>query len=269
MSANIYRHEFRSRLPSVAIWSLAQAILLIFYFSFFPSLADEAALMNEMMERFPAEMRAAFGLDKMDLSTVLGYFSLCFLFAQLCLAVQASTYGVGLVSGEEIERTADFLLSKPVSRTQVLTSKLLAALTGLALTGLAVWASSYAAIELFRGQRPYDGQVLRLVLLSVPIFQMFFLSVGLAISLLVKRMRSVTPYALGLAFGMYVLSAFSGVLGDVKLELITPFKHLDAAALVQSGAYNLPLVALNVSVSLVSLAAGYWLYVRRDIPAVA
>ena len=62
---------------------------------------------------------------------------------------------------------------------------------------------------------------------------------------------------------------FSGVLGDVKLEWITPFKHLDAAAIVQNAAYDTPLVLLNVAVSLVALAASYWLYIRRDIPAVS
>jgi len=79
----------------------------------------------------------------------------------------------------------------------------------------------------------------------------------------------VTPYGLGLGFGAYVLNAFSGVFGDVKLEWITPFKHLDAARIVQQGAYDTPLVLLNVAVTLVSLAVSYWLYLRRDIPSVS
>jgi ABC-2 type transport system permease protein len=214
-------------------------------------------------------MRAAFGLDSVDLSTVLGFFTLVLLFVQLCLAIQASNYGFGLVSIEENELTADFLLTKPVSRAQVMTSKLLAALTSLALTNLAVWASTFAALALFRGEREYELRTLLLLLLSLAVFQLFFLSVGLVISLLVKRVRSVVPYALGLGFGAYVLSAFSGVLGDVALELITPFKHLDPAFIVQQGAYDAPLVLLNVGVTLVSLAASYWLYLRRDIPAVS
>jgi len=165
--------------------------------------------------------------------------------------------------------TADFLLSKPVSRTQVLTSKLLAALTSLTITNLIVWVSSFVAISLFRGDREYDTRTLLLLLLSIVIFQLFFLSVGLVISVLVKRVRSVTPYSLGLGFGAYVLSAFSGILGDVKLELITPFKHLDPARIVRDGAYDTPLVLINVTVSVIALAASYWLYVRRDIPAVS
>jgi ABC-2 type transport system permease protein len=269
MNANIYKHEFRTRLRSVVIWSLAVTALVVIYFSFFAVFADQAALLNEMMERFPAEMRAAFGLDKMDLSTVLGFYSFIFLLVQLCLAIQAGNYGFGLVSIEESELTADFLLSKPVSRTQVLTSKLLAALTSLTLTNLVVWVSSFAAITLFRGEHEYEPRPLLLLLLSIVIFQLFFLSVGLVVSLLVKRVRSVTPYALGLSFGSYVLSAFSGIFGDVKLELITPFKHIDAASIAKHGAYDTPLVLLNLAITLVSLAVSYWLYLRRDIPAVS
>lgn len=269
MNANIYRHEFRARLKSVAIWSVSLALLIFLFFALFPAFATEAELMNEMLANFPAEMRAAFNLDKMNLATVLGYFSFLFMFAQLCLAIQASNYGFGLVSIEEAELTADFLLSKPVSRMEVLSSKLLAALSSLAITNLVVWISSFIAITLFRDQRDYEPRTLLLLLVSALIFQIFFLCVGLLISLLVKRVRSVTPYGLGLGFGAYVLSAFSGVLGDVKLELLTPFKHFDAAAIVANNAYDLPLVLLNVGIAVIALAVSIWLYLRRDIPAVS
>jgi ABC-2 type transport system permease protein len=269
MRANIFRHELRMRLRSVVIWSLAVAALVLFFFSLFPVFADQAALMNEVIARYPAELRAAFALDRVDLSTVLGFYSFIFLFVQLCLAIQASNYGFGLVSIEESELTADFLLSKPVSRRQILTSKLLAAVTSLIITNVVVWAASFAAITLFSEGRAYGVGTLLLLLGGLLIFQLFFLSVGLIGSLLVKRVRSVTPYALGLGFGAYVLSAFSGVLGEVGLELITPFKHLDGAYIIEQGAFDTPLVLLNVAVSLAALAASYALYLRRDIPAVA
>jgi len=269
MTANIYRHEFRARLRSVVIWSLALTLLILFFYSIFPIFADQAALMNEFLQRYPPELRAAFGMDNMDLASVLGFYSFLLMFVQLCLAIQAGNYGFGLVSIEESELTADFLLSKPVSRRQVLTSKLLAALTSLTFTNLVVWVVSFAAIALFRGESAYEPRTLILLLLGIVVFQFFFLSVGLVISLLVKRVRSVTPYALGLGFGMYVLSAFSGIFGDVKLELVTPFKHFDAPYIVQHGAYDMPLVLLNITVTLVALAVSYWLYTRRDIPAVS
>lgn len=269
MSATIYKHEFLARLKSVLIWSLSVTAMILFFFSIFPTFADQAEVTNQLLAKFPPALLEAFGMNKMDLSSVMGFYSLVFMFVQLCLAIQAGNYGFGLVSIEENELTADFLMSKPVSRLQILTSKLLAALSSLLLTDLVISAASFTAIALFHGGRAYEPSTLVLVLFSGLILQLFFLCVGLVISLLVKRVRSVTPYSLGLGFGAYVLAAFSGVFGDVKLEYITPFKHLDPATIVKTGAYDTPLVLLNVAITLVSLAVSYWLYLRRDIPAVS
>jgi len=122
---------------------------------------------------------------------------------------------------------------------------------------------------MFGEGKPYDLTTMLLLLFSVVILQLFFFSVGLVISLLVKRIRNVIPYSLGLAFGTYVLNAFSGVFGEVKLEYITPFKHLEPAYIIEHAAYNTPLLAINLTITLVSLAAAYWLYNRRDIQAVS
>jgi len=268
MAMNIYRHEFKMHLRSIITWSVAIAILILVFVSLFSSFAKQAELMNEMMANFPQQLLTAFGLNGVDLSTVLGYFGFVFLFAQICLAIQAANYGFSLVSIEEREWTADFLLAKPVERTQILTSKLLAALSGLTITNIVVWISSFGFINLFKGDRTYETNTLLLLLLSIVVFQLFFLSVGLVISLLVKRIRSVMPYSMGLGFGMYVLSVFGDMLGTSVLEKLTPFKHFEPNYIIQHGAYDLPLVLISASVIVISLVGSYVLYTRRDIPAV-
>lgn len=268
MAMNIFRHEFNMRLRSVITWSVAVAVLLLVYVSLFSSFASQAELLNDAMANFPEPLRIAFGLNGIDLSTVLGYFGFVFLFTQICLAIQAASYGFSLVSIEESEWTADFLLAKPVGRTQILTSKLLAALCGLTITNIVVWIFSFGCITLFKGDRTYEATPLLLLLLSIVVFQLFFLCVGLVISLLVKRVRSVVPYAMALGFGMYVLSVFGDMLGTSSLEMITPFKHFDPNYIIQHGAYDLPLVLLSALVIVVSLVGSYMLYTRRDIPAV-
>jgi len=268
MATNVFRHELKMHLRSTIVWSAAVAVLILVYVSLFSSFSADAELLTEMLANFPKELLTAFGMDGMDLSTVLGYFSFVFLFVQICLAIQAANYGFSLVSIEEREWTADFLLAKPVGRTQILTSKLLAALSGLIITNVVVWISSFGFINLFKGERTYETTPLLLLLLSLVVFQLFFLSVGLVISLLVKRIRSVTPYAMALGFGMYVLSAFGDMLGESTLEKITPFKHFDPNYIIQHGAYDLPLVLISVSVILIALVGSYLLYTRRDIPAV-
>lgn len=265
---NIYRQEFKMHFRSVITWSMAVTVLLFVFVSLFSSFAEQAVSLNEMMTNFPPQLLSAFGLNGVDLSTVLGFFGFIFLFVQLCLAIQAANYGFSLVSIEEREWTADFLLSKPVKRTRLMTSKLLAAMSGLTITNIVVWASSFGFLNLFRGDKTYAVTPLLLLLLSIVVFQLFFLSVGLVVSLLVKRIRSVTPYSMGLGFGMYVLSVFGDMLGTSILEKITPFKHFEPNYILQHGAYDLPLVPISAIVILISLVGSYVLYTRRDIPAV-
>ncbi len=269
MITNIYTHEVRLKLRSVLIWSLSITALLLFFFSIFQSFAAQAELTNQLMDKFPQALKDAFGLNRMDMSTVLGFFSLVYVFIQLCAAIQAGNFGFGLVSIEESELTADFLLTKPVSRAHILTSKLLAALTALVVTDLVVSLAAFLAIEINKGDHTYDAGTLALLLVGLLLFQLFFLAVGLVISLLVKHIHNVTPFSLGLAFGTYVLNAFNGVFGDVKLEYITPFKHFDPTFILQHKAFDTRLIMITIVISIVAVAISYWLYMHRDIHAVS
>ncbi len=262
---NIFKHEFKMNIRSVIIWSLSLTGLIFMFLSLFSSLAIDAELMNEVMSQMPEELLMAFGMGSLDFSSVLGYFSFLFLFCQVCLAIQASNYGFSLVSIEEREMTADFLLAKPIDRKSILTSKLLAAILSLTITNAVVWISSFVAINMFRDGREYETKALVLLLLSIILFQLFFLTVGMVFSLLMKRVRAVTPLSMALAFGMFVVNAFSGMLGDSKLELITPFKHFDANYILGNTAYDTPLVLISVFVILISLVSSYMLYSKRNI----
>jgi len=252
-------------IKSVAIWSAAVVALIFIFLSIFPSFAKDADLLNEAMSSFPKELLMAFGMADIDMSTVLGFYALAFGFVQLCLAVQAANYGFSILSVEERDLTADFLLAKPVGRNRILTSKLLAALTGLAITNVAVWAGTFVGLVAFNSGRSWEIEPLLLLLSGMAVFQLFFLTVGMLISLLVKRVRSVIPFSMALAFGMYVLNAFAGMLGDVKLELITPFKHFDPNYVINNSAYDVPLVLISVSASAISIVGSYLLYARKDM----
>lgn len=263
---NIYRHEFKMHLRSIITWSISQAAMLFLFTWIFSSIVVDAALLTETLSKFPEELLMAFGMENMDLGSVLGFFSFAFLFSQILLAIQASNYGFGILSVEERELTADFLMVKPVSRQRILFSKVLAAFTGLTITNIVVWISTFVFIDMFKGDQTYEVSTLVLLLSSIVLFQLVFLTLGLFISLLVRRVRNVTPFSMGLGFGMYVLSAFGGMLGDVKLELITPFKHFDPNYIISHQAFP-STIWISVAYILVAAVGTYVLYLRRDIPA--
>ena len=262
---NIFVHEFKTNMRSVITWSISLALLVFVFSSIYSGFAVEAEILNQTLEKFPQEFLMAFGMDGIDLSTVLGFFTLAIVFCQICVSIQAANYGISLVSIEEREMTADFLLTKPVGRTKILTSKLLAAVASLAITNLVVWASSFIFINIYRDGRPYEAKTLSLLLLTMAFMQLFFLTVGMLISLLPRKIRSVTPYSMGMVFGLYVLNAFGDMIGEDKLSYITPFRHFDPNNIVRSGSYDLPLVLISVVLIVLSIGGSYLLYTKRNI----
>lgn len=265
---NIFQLEFKMKLQSVITWSLSIAALLFLFFSIFSTIVEDMEALNAVMANYPPELLAAFGWDQMDLGTVLGFFAFAFSFIQIMISIQAANYGFSLVSVEERELTADFLLAKPVGRAKILTSKLLAALTCLLITNIVLWVASFSSLNAFAGGRSYDSQILTKILITAAFLQLFFLAIGLVISLMVKKVPSVISLSMSSVFGMYILAAFGGSLGEDKFDYLTPFKHFEASKIVSSGEFDIPKVIISVAVIIISVIGSYVLYKRRNIPTV-
>jgi len=183
----------------------------------------------------------------------------------LPLAIQASNYGFSILSVEERELTADFLLSKPISRTKIIVSKFLAALTSLLIIDILLAASTIIAINAFKGDEVVELRNVIILLLSVPLFQLTFMSIGMVISVSIKKVSSVLNFSMGLGFGMFIISSLGGVISSGYLFYLTPFKHFDTAYVLINGSWNWSLLAISVSVMVLSLVASYFLYLKRNI----
>ena len=65
MNINIYKHEFRANLKSVITWSASLASLLFVFTALFPSMARDAALLNETLAQMPPASGVALGFDRL------------------------------------------------------------------------------------------------------------------------------------------------------------------------------------------------------------
>jgi len=48
-------------------------VIMFFYFSIFPVFANQAEMLNQIMAKFPPALLEAVGMNRADLSTVLGF----------------------------------------------------------------------------------------------------------------------------------------------------------------------------------------------------
>lgn len=263
---NIFKHEFNMKKKSILIWSLSIVGFIIFYMAFFPSMSQDSVGLESIMDSFPEELLQALGMrDGLSLGTLMGYFALTFTMMQLAIAIQSANYGISILSEEERELTADFLMSKPVSRSKIYFSKFFAAFLSLIITSMAISIGSLIALRLFSGGESYEFSNVIKLLLTVPIFQLLFLSIGMSISLLFQKIRSVLSFSMALAIGLYVVNSVREIINSDILGYITPYYYFEPGIILKSGEYDLKLFLISVGVIAISLVSSYLLYNKRDI----
>lgn len=262
---NIFWHELRAQRKFTLIWTLALVLSIILFLSLFPSISKEAEGFKKLMEGFPEAVRLALGLAVENIGSILGYYSYVFLYISLIGAIQAMILGMSIISKEVREKTADFLLTKPVSRTNILTAKLLAALMLLVITNLFYLTVANTMAFLVEKQ---EYSIITFLMVSLTLFflQLIFLALGIVTSVIVPKIRTVLPIALGSVFGFFILGAIAATTGDEALRYLSPFKYFDLAYIVQHSSYESPFLIVALGIIVIAIATSYWIYHKQDIP---
>ncbi len=158
MNLNIYIKELKRNRNNSIMWIAAIILLITLGMAFFPAIVSSGAIdelevffENPMMKN----MMSAFGVDIKGMSSVLGFYSMyAGIYVTLLGAVYSILYASNMVSKEEKERTADFLLTRPVNRFEVVMSKFAAYLSYIIVLNLLVFLTGFISIEIVKGDSP-------------------------------------------------------------------------------------------------------------------
>jgi len=233
------------------------------------SIAKGAEDFKQLLGGYPASVRAILGINLDYITSLLGFYSFIFTFIILCGAIQAMNLGVSILSKEARERTADFLLVKPVSRTSIVSAKLLAAFTAIVITNTLYITISTLLAKLAETE-DFDLRLFFMINLSMFFVQIIFIAIGMVASVFFKKIKNVLPISLGFVFGFYFIGAFLVTDSSDKLErILSPFKYFDVFYIIDNASYEAFYMIIAAVVVVVSIVASYIIYNKKDIHAVS
>lgn len=261
---NIFLRELRANLKSLLIWSVVMSLLIVIAVAKFAGFADNPEMLA-VLDAMPKAVLDAMDMQAFNLTTLNGFYGLMFLYFALMGAVAAAMWGSTIISKEERDRTVEFSLVLPVSRSRVITAKALAALVHCVALVLITWGVSLVAVRSYQpDQAFYD--FLRLQMLAMFLIELIFLAVGLLLGCAMKHYKRSGSAAVSIILGAYMLSVLSGM--DERLDFLkwlTPFRYYDAGDLYRSGSLEGGYLLLSGLIVLVCVAGAYWAYNRRDL----
>ncbi|MDD2534263.1 MAG: ABC transporter permease subunit [Eubacteriales bacterium] len=259
--------EFRKSFRSWLNFTIGLLLTFTIFASFFDFFREDAALMDQLLQNFPEEFRAAFGFANVNLSEVEGYLSFIISYIVLVGAVYGMKLGVGLLSAEPREKTSDFLLSKPVRRWEIVAAKLEIALILLVAQALALFTLGLAEIKIIIKQ-PIDVGIFALLVFAMLLVQLFFLGIGSVVAAAASKIKSIMPVALGIVFFFFIIELVNESLHLKELTYLTPFAYFKGSSILTLRHYEWPLLAIDLTIFVVATGLSFWIYQRKDFHAV-
>lgn len=261
---NIFFRELKANLKSLIIWSVIIGLLVTIGAAKFSAFYNNPDMLK-MLDAMPPAMLDAMSMRGFNLTTLIGFYGIMFIYFGLMGAIAAAMWGSGIISKEEREKTVEFSLVLPVSRSRVITAKALAALVMCIAFVLLTWGVSIAAVQSYQPDKAFYD-FLALEMQAMFVIELIFLAVGLLLGCAMKQYKRSGSTAVAIILVTYFMSVISSM--DKKFESLkhfTPFKYFEAGDLFRTGAMSGAYLVLSAAIVVVCVAGAYWAYNKRDL----
>lgn len=261
---NIFRFEMKQYRGSIIAWSIGIAAAIIFLLPMFVTLTGDPSTVESLGDN---PLLDTMGISVDLFTTTTGIFGYLNSFILLAAAAHACNLGLSIITKEHMQNTADFLMAKPYSRTNIFFAKLFASLCVIASVGFSYFLASLGTINVVSDQGFLFQQFFQMYL-TFPMIQLFFLLLGILISTIISRVSAPLPLALGLSFGFYVVGLFSNVIQSTIARLFSPFRYFDINLILSADGYETGYIVLYLMLILIFFMISYVVYIKKDMKMV-
>lgn len=258
----IIRHELKQSRISLVIWTAVIGLLFAVCIFMYPEMKGEMEDVTDMFASM-GSFTQAFGMDRISFGSLTGFYAIeCGNILGLGGALFASLCAVSVLSKEEKEHTAEFLLSHPLSRIRIITEKLIAVLVQIFVMNIVVFGISVISIAVVGEDIPWKE--ISLLHIAYVLLQIELAGICFGVSAFLKR--GSIGIGLGIAAVMYFLNIIANIADSASfLKYITPFGYAEGSDIVADLKIDMGLVIIGMALGIAGIVAGYIKYNKKDI----
>jgi ABC-2 type transport system permease protein len=267
MNRNLFKMEMRKNTPAFLLWMGAITILVSVTMAVYRPFLENQSKILGMMSIVPKGALQFKGISNItDLFSVLGFYAANNVIYMMVLgSIFAIVLASNILLKEEYNKTAEYLLTRPMTRSEIFLSKLSVLAVHVILLNTIIAMAGFIAMNIVK-TGPFSFKAFLVLSLYTLLLNCLFGAVGLFLSTLVKRGKPITTFSIGLVLILYFIFTLSKITESAsKIGYLSPFKYVSMD--VVNPAYTIDLWHLlyfaGLSVLLVSIS--YRLYNRKDI----
>ncbi len=267
MNKNLFYMEMRRNASTLLLWMLVIGLLIGSTMSMYQTFFENQSKMMGLMSLVPKGALQFKGISNVnDLLSVLGFYAANnVVYLMLLGSVFSIVLAGNILLKEEYHKTAEYLLTRPLTRSEIFFSKLSVVYLQIFLLNMVCSLIGFLLIELVK-EAPFRSQAFWILTLYTLLLNFLFAGLGLFISTLVKRAKPITTFLIGLVLIFYFVHTLSKITQSAAiLGYLSPFKYVDMNVLSARYQLNSWSLLFFVGFTLLFIGLSYRLYSRKDI----
>lgn len=258
----LIKHELKQGWKSLLIWTISIGFFVAICVFMYPEMESEMEGVNDMFSSM-GSFTAAFGMDRLNFGTLIGFYAVeCGNILGIGGAFFAALLGISALAKEEKERTAEFLLTHPVSRVRIITEKLASVMLQILIMNIVILLLSIISITAIGEEIPWN----EICLLHLSYFLVQIELAGICFGISAFMRRGGLGIGLGIATVMYFLNIIANISENAEfLKYITPFGYAEGADLIADMSLDAGKVIFGMAFFLIGIIFSYVKYIHKDI----
>ncbi len=262
----MFKRELKLNFKSFLIWTLILIVMFLAVYLVYPYImtSENVDMLNEMMKVFPPEILKAFNMDITEIDTAYGWLKTeGFIFILLITGIFSGILGSNIVLKEESDKTIEYLHNLPITRTKIVTNKVLCALTYIISMILVLGIFNYIGLSLSG-----DFNQKQYILLSIsPLFSaLVTFSLCLFISTFTHKTKKTMGISLGIVFASYFLQILSELSDKVEfLKYISTFTLADTRNIISNNTINPLCIIISILLTIFLIILSIYKYNKKEL----
>ncbi len=263
---NIALKEIRFGIKPFVFWILGLAFLVVAGMTKYTGIQGGLDL-NKILDKFPRIILAVMGMgDGVDFKTLGGYYSVLMFYVFICVILYGVYLGSSAVNRELIDKTQEFIFTKPRTRSYILTRKLMVGAGFLVLFCLMNIPFSLMGIAITKSEGADVGFIYRYTLALIFVGLLFF-AIGAIWSAALKRPEKGAT----VANLIFMVCFIAGIVYDMSdkasfLKNISPLRFFETKDLL-AGTLDPFYIARCLIATGILLFFTLKIFEKRDMPS--
>ena len=260
---NILKRELRTGRKAFIFWTIGLFLIVFAGMTKYTGFSGETGAL-EIFNTFPKIVLSVFGIVGVDISTLGGFYAIVVYYSIICAAIYGISLGCSAVNREEIDKTYEFIFTKPRSRSFVLTMKLLAGFIYMTLYSILSYIFSLVSIATLKIENTIKTPIV-LLTVSMWFISILFFTLAAFIATIIKNPEKGSLYS-NLAF---ILTFCLGIAYDMVennsiIKIFSPLKYFLPND-VLAGKLDVLYIAICIVLSIVFYIFTMYFFEKKDL----